>query len=197
MKFIANILTDDPFTDNEIYNVVSERASLIDNIPTLIIGSEKTKREYPGSSIIEWKVVDNVYWTYGKYEKRDRYESNLKKFQDLAFKTFIDSLEYVFYDILVTSSDKFTAFLMSIDAQNKKTTYVSRDMMYIYYEGTNKIVGLSLRDCDYIDKTLRKRIFSSVYSSKTTTFLKSNDGMMKMNKYKLRGNEYLLPYIYS
>ena len=197
MKFIANILTDDPFTDNEIYNVVSERASLIDNIPTLIIGWEKTKSEYPSASIIEWKVADNVYWTYGKYERRDRYESNLKKFQDLAFKTFIDSLEYVFYDILVTPSDKFTAFLMSIDTQNKKTMYVSGDMMYIYYEGTDKIVGLSLRDCDYIDKTLRKRIFSSVYGSKTTTFLKSNDGTMKMNKYKLRGNEYLLPYIYS
>jgi len=120
MKYIANILTDEPFNEGELYNVVRDKGKLIPDIPTLIIGWERTKTEYPDASIIEWKVADNVYWTYGKYERRDKYEVNIKKFQDLSFKKFVESLEYVFYDVLLTPPERFESFLTSLGSDNQK-----------------------------------------------------------------------------
>ena len=37
MKFIANILTDKPFVNTELYNVVNDKDKLIDGIPTLVM----------------------------------------------------------------------------------------------------------------------------------------------------------------
>jgi hypothetical protein len=197
MKYIANILTDEPFNEGELYNVVRDKEELVPGIPTLIIGWERTKAEYPDASIIEWKVADNVYWTYGKYERRDKYEVNVKKFQDLSFKKFVESLEYVFYDVLLTPPERFESFLASLGSDNQKTIYVTGDMMYLYYNGTNKVVGLSLRDCDYINESAKKRIFSAVYNSDSVNLLKNNDEISKEIRYKAKGRAYILPYLYS
>lgn len=197
MKYIANILTDEPFNEAELYNVVRDSKDLVPGIPTLIVGWERTKSEYPDASIIEWKVTDNVYWTYGKYERRDKYEANIKKFQDLSFKKFIESLEYVFYDILLSPTEKFDSFLTSLASGPEKTIYVTGDMMYIYYGGTNKVVGLSLRDCDYLEDTLKKRIFSVIYNSKSINLLKNNDEISREVRFKAKGRAYILPYLYS
>ena len=197
MKYIANILTDEPFAEAELYNVVRDSNSLAPDIPTLIIGWEKTKELYPNASIIEWKVAENVYWTYGKYERRDKYETNVTKFQDLAFKKFIDSLEYVFYDVLGSDSRRFDSFILSLGNGIKKTIYVSGDMMYIYYDMRHKIIGLSLRDCDYIDETYKKRIFSAIYNNQSVNLLKNNDAISKEVRFKARGRAYILPYLYS
>lgn len=197
MKYIANILTDEQFNDAELYNVVRDSNDLIPGIPTLIVGWERTKSEYPDASIIEDKVSDNVYWTYGKYERRDKYETNIKKFQDLSFKKFVDSLDYVFYDVLLSTAEKLDSFLVSLLSEPTKTVYVIRDMMYIYYSGTNKVVGLSLRDCDYIEDTLKKRIFSAIYNSKTVNLLKNNDEISHEVRLKAKGRAYILPYLYS
>ena len=197
MKYIANILTDEPFNEGELYNVVRGKEELVPDIHTLIIGWERTKTEYPDASIIEWKVADNVYWTYGKYERRDKYEVNVKKFQDLSFKKFVESLEYAFYDVLLTPPERFESFLASLGSDNQKTIYVTGDMMYLYYNGTNKVVGLSLRDCDYLNEFTKKRIFSSVYNSNTVNLLKNNDEISKEIRFKAKGRAYILPYLYS
>ena len=197
MKYIANILTEEPFAEAELYNVVRDNDSLVPDIPTLIVGWDKTKELYPDASIIEWKVTDNVYWTYGKYERRDKYEVNVKKFQDLVFKKFIESLEYVFFDVLVSNPSRFDSFIASLGDGATKTIYVSGDMMYVYYDKRHKIVGLSLRDCDYVDETYKKRIFSAIYNNQSVNLLKNNDAISKEVRFKARGRAYILPYLYS
>lgn len=197
MKHIANILTDEPYDKGELYNVVRDSDCLEPEIPTLIIGWDKTKELYPDASIIEWKVTDNVYWTYGKYERRDKFETNVAKFQDLAFKKFVESIGYVFYDVMASGPGKFSSFIMSIKDETVKTIYVSYDMMYIFYEGKNKVIGLSLRDCDYIDETYKKQIFSAIYNNKSVNVLKNNDEISKDVRFRTRGMAYILPYIYS
>ncbi len=197
MKYIANILSDTPFFENELYNVVSEYTSLIPGIPTLIIGWEMTKELYPDASIIEWEVEDNVYWTYGKFERRDKYEANIKKFQDFAFKKFIDSIGYVFYDVILSCEEKFQKFINAMKSGVKKTVYVSADMMYVYFEQAKNVFGVSLRDCDYIDESLKKRIFSTIYGNENINYLKNTDNISKEVRFKTRGKAYILPYIYS
>ena len=197
MKYIANILTDEPFLEVELYNVVKDRDLLVLGIPTLIVGWEKTKKLYQDASIIEWKVAENVYWTYGKYERRDKYETNIKKFKDLALKKYVDSINYVFYDVILSGEERFTKFIELLLSGTQKTIYITGDMMYIHIDGTRKVVGVSLRDCDYVDETYKKRIFSAIYNNPTVTFLKNNDAISKEVRFKIRGKEYILPYLYS
>ncbi len=197
MKYIANILTDEPFSESELYNVVRDASDLVKNIPTLIIGWDKTKELYPDASIIEFKIADNVYWTYGKYEKRDKYEVNVKKFQDLAFKKFIDSLTYLFYDVISEGSERFDRFIGMLQSNTQKTVYTTGDMLYIYLDYTTKVLGISLRDCDYIDETYKKRIFSALYNNTSVKILKNNAEISKEVRFKTRGITYILPYLYS
>ena len=197
MKYIANILTDEPFNEGELYNVVRDKEELVPDIPTLIIGWERTKAEYPDASIIEWKVADNVYWTYGKYERRDKYEVNVKKFQDLSFKKFVESLKYVFYDVMLEGEDRFIKFIELLLSNVQKTVYITGDMMYIYIDYTKKVVGVSLRDCDYLGETYKKRIFSAMYNNPSVILLKNNDAISKEIRLKTRGKAYILPYLYS
>lgn len=197
MKYIANILTDEPFSEAELYNVVRDSDSIISDIPTLIIGWDKTKELYPDASIIEWKIAENVYWTYGKYEKRDKYEVNVKKFQDLAFKKYVDSIKYVFYDVMLEGENRFAKFIELLASKVQKTIYTAGDMMYIYIDNAKKVVGVSLRDCDYTDETYKKRIFSAMYNNPSVTFLKNNDAISKEVRFKTRGMVYILPYLCS
>jgi hypothetical protein len=197
MKYIANILTDEPFSEAELYNVVQDRDSLISDIPTLIVGWEKTKELYPDASIIEWKVDENVYWTYGKYERRDKYEVNVNKFQDLAFKKYVDSVNYVFYDVILEGEERFTKFIELLLCNVQKTVYITGDMMYIYIDYTKKVVGVSLRDCDYLGETYKKRIFSAIYNNPSVILLKNNDAISKEIRFKTRGRAYILPYLCS
>jgi hypothetical protein len=197
MKYIANILTDEPFNEGELYNVVRDKEELVPGIPTLIIGWERTKSEYPDASIIEWNVTDNVYWTYGKYERRDKYEVNVKKFQDLSFKKFVESLKYVFYDVMLEGEDRFIKFIELLLSNVQKTVYITGDMMYIHIDYTKKVVGVSLRDCDYLGETYKKRIFSAMYNNPSVILLKNNDAISKEIRFKTRGKAYILPYLYS
>lgn len=197
MKYVANILTDEPFTDDGLYNVVHNASELIPGIPTLIVGWERTKAEHPEASIIEWKVTDDIYWTYGKYERRDKYEANVKKFQEMAFKRFIDSVGYVFYDIITSDESRFDDFIDTLKADVTKTIYVTGNMMYVFIDSMFKVLGISLRDCDYVNETYKKRIFSAIYGNETVNLLKNDSTVTKEIRQKVRGRAYILPYICS
>ena len=198
MKYIANILTDEPFSGGDLYNVTTERSFLIPEIPTLIIGWEKTKAEYPGTSIIEWEVADDVYWTYGKYEKREKYEENLKKFNDFCIKKFTESVKYVFYDVITQGDQKFSSFLSTLANGDEKVVYVVDDMIYLYMCQSDKVViGTSLRDCEYVYPDCKKKVFSILYSTESVTVIKNNDMISREIRYKMKGKEYILPYLFS
>lgn len=199
MRYIANILTDNPSSleVNELYNVVEDKSLLIDGLPTLIVGWDRTKEMYPKASIIEWVVSDNVYWTYGKYERRDKYEENLIKFRNVAVKKYIESVTYTFYDVLLEGPQKFDSFIEFLKSPTKKTVYINNNMMYVCYQSTPKVIGLSLRDCEYLDPGLKKRIFSTIYNNPSVEVLKNNEEISKDIRYKLKNRSYLLPYIFS
>lgn len=206
MRYIANILTEEPYPNStEFLNVTSDKNKLLPDIPTLVIGWDMTKREYPEASIIEWVIDENIYWTFGKYERRDRFEQNIKKFNEIVFKNIIKSITYKFYDVLFYGEEKFMSFISSISnntnistkSETHKTIYVLKDMMYIYFDGDDKIIGVSLSDCDFIDKTYRKMIFSEIYKSNSVKLLKNNEDISSNARFITRNTPYILPYLYS
>ena len=200
MKYVGNIVTNEPASVQDIgklYKIVSSIDDTEKDIPTLIIGWELTKCLYPEASIIEFVVAENVYWTYGKYERRDRFEDNLKKFREISLKKYIESISYSFYDVMLCGPEKFESFLASLKLDSPKTIYCTNDMLYLNYSGDKRVIGVSLRDCDYINDSYKKKLFSAIYSNDKINYLKGGEDITREIKYVLRGKEYIVSYVFS
>lgn len=192
MKFIANILTDKPFVNTELYNVVNDKDKLIDGIPTLVIGWEYTKKMYENANILNWEIDRNTYWTYGKREKRNRYEENLEKFRELALYRFIKSVKYSYFNILISSNEE-KEYVWSLIDTNGTYVYLNNDMVYAFDEQKNKVIGFSLRDIDYLKKD-RKKVLSKIYSN--TNLIEVKDNLSWETKNALRNCSYVIPFLW-
>lgn len=197
MKFIANILTDKPFTNAELYNVVSDKNNLIDGIPTLVIGWEYTKKMFNNASILDWEIDRNTYWTYGKREKRNRYEENLERFRQMSITRFIKSVNYRYSNILIADDDeKKHIFSLLDNDKDVLYAYLSNDMVYLFDNIDNSVIGFSLRDIDYLGKD-RKRVLSKIYYNKNVQLIDIKDCLTWETKNALRNCSYVIPYLWA
>ena len=71
MNYLANIYTKSKLDIEPFFNVVDDENKLIDGIPTLIIGWDSVKSLYGDINILDKKVKDNIYWTFGQRERRN------------------------------------------------------------------------------------------------------------------------------
>ena len=157
MRKIGNILTDKKFYEAGVYNVVSSKDGLIKGIPTLVIGWEFVKSNYPDANIIEWQIDEDTFWTFGSRERRSVYEKRLQEFKDIAIDRFIKSVKYVPFNILAESSEsKRLLFDIFGDESQRKEVYFKNDMVYIYLPSDETVYGMSLRDVEYIGKNVDK-----------------------------------------
>ncbi len=155
MRKIANILTDKKFTeDSTFYNVVSSVDGLIPNLPTLIIGWNFAKSLYPDANIVNWKINDNTYFTFGSREKRSAYLKRIEKFKEIAVDNFIKSVKYEFFSVITKSNHEKAEFLnFIVNGSEKKDIYIANNgMMYIYIPSKNAVYGILLSDVEYIGK---------------------------------------------
>lgn len=194
MKKIANILTDGLFENDGLYNVVKEKEDLIEGIPTLVIGWEKTKKLFPSACIIEWKISDDTYWTWGNRERREVQERDLARFRRIAIKEFLTTIKYVFFNVMVSSDMMIEKFLSSLRDERAKYIFIYNDMIYVYYSGNNNIIGVSLCDVDYIGMD-RKVFFRALYGGKNNVLVKDEIPFKLRNEFK--NKSYMFPYLYS
>lgn len=197
MKYIGNVLTDKPFTDKELYNVVDSRDKLINGIPTLIVGWEFTKTFYPNLNVLNETIKrKEVYWTYGKREKRNKYEINVANFRKIAMDKFIHSVGYEFVNMMLCSKEEKKQFLNTINKLDEIPIYLKYDMVYIYDKNNNKVYGISLRGIKYIGKD-PKVFLSMFHKSKKARFIEIGDELSWETKNYLKNYQYIIPYLYS
>lgn len=196
MKYIANILTDKTFIDNELYNVVNSKDKLIGGIPTLIIGWEYTKKLYKDASILDWSIDRDTYWTYGKREKRNRYDENIVNFRKLAMSRFIKSVKYKFFSLITISDEEKEYIIKLISKVDGTNIYLNNDMVYVLDIENKLVIGFSLKDIDYIGKD-RKKILSKIYRNKNNVLIDIKDDLSYDAKMALNGYSYVIPYLYS
>lgn len=195
MKYIANILTKNLFDSKNLYNVVSDKKDLIVGLPTLCIGKDFTKRNYPNFSVIEFKVEDNVYWTYGPREKRNVYENSLSSFMDIAVSTFIESFKYIFINVLISDKNSTDCknLMDAINSEPKTTSFISGDMVYVYNNKNNCVYGVSLRDITYKGKE-SKKLLALVF--KKTRVINAKDNIPFEIRSAFFGHNYVIPCLY-
>lgn len=195
MRKIGNILTNKKIEIEGIYNVVSSKDCLIVGIPTLVIGWEFTKENYPTANIIDWKINDTTFWTFGNRERRSVYDERISKFKDFAVDYFVKSIKYIPFSVITEENNSKREFFnfMENDPCEKKI-YTRNDMVYIYVPKSEAVYGISLRDITYIGKDVGK-FLSKVYHFLNAESVngKVTDNMPIQMMTKLRNYTYIVP----
>lgn len=163
MKKIANILTDKKISFPEYFNSVSSKENLISNIPTLVIGWDFTKVNYPDAKIVDWKIDENTFWTFGNREKRAEYDTRLENFEKIAIERLIKSVKYRPLNLMTATKEEKMELYDYIESAEKKEIYLSNDMVYIYVPSNEYVFGIFLREIDYVGKSV-KSFLSKIYS---------------------------------
>ena len=196
MNYLANIYTKSKIDIEPFFNVVDDENKLIDGIPTLIIGWDSVKSLYGDINILDKKVKDNIYWTFGKRERRNVMEVDVQKFKRKAMSIVSNNVKYKFFNILTAKNDKKKSFYLLLKDTRYKTIFSFNNMLYIYIDGTDTLVSISLRDVEYIGGDIKK-IFSTLYNNKFVKVANDNDLKDTNAKLFFKDNIYLIPYIFS
>ncbi len=142
-------------TKNKIKNIlpfikVVANIELIDDItkPILIIGLEEAKKYTSSFSILNKEIKKNMFWTFGKREKRVDFEKDIEKFQEYVLKYALEQLKYYYVNILTIKYEKMKHLLKIINNCDKKFIFIDKKMFYLYYN--NYILGVSSDILSYI-----------------------------------------------
>lgn len=196
MKYVANILTDKPFEDKELYNIVSDKSELIEGIPTLVVGWEFTQFMYPDADIIDWQIDENTFWTFGKREKRSVYEDRCKRFREEAIDRYIKSVKYQFFSILTERNEIKEEFFKQVDAEKDVKVYLTGNMLYVLMPSQKTVYGIYLNDISYIGKSV-KQFLSIFHRMENVEFVDISDTLSQDAKFAFRNCKYIIPYLVS
>lgn len=193
MKYIGNIIIDGKINDVDLYNVVKRKEDIIEDLPTLIIGYNKTKTIYKEFSILDWKIEDNIYWTYGRRERGEKYIERLENFKKMCFQNMIKTVKYYLFNVLIEEEERKKKFFQFLKEDTVKTIYIDDEMVYIYKDNKH-VIGISLRDVEYNGGN-KKRILSILLNKNKV--ISSKDVFKSEYAYTLKTIPYVIPYLYS
>lgn len=192
---IANIITDTKLTLTNQFNVVSSMDEIIHGIPTLIIGFKLVNHLYPNFDILNIEVEKNIYWTFKKNEKRDKYNDDLNWFIEKVYNDLTKNCNYIFVDLIQLKNVSLIKVFRKIKSINKITSYINNDMVYI--SGENLIFGVDLNLIEYVGLD-RNKILNKIKNI-SNVFLCNNEIIIEYKRYydDLGLPIKYIPYLYS
>jgi hypothetical protein len=145
---IANILSTIKIEAPEDFNIVKSSSDLIDGLPTLIVGYDYVNKHYHDFDITNIKLEPNLYWTFKKTEKRDKFEEDLRWFIRKVYEDLTDKLIYLFVDPIQHKPKTLRKIVKKILSLNDVITYQHNEMFYVYSD--NLIFGIDLKLLKYL-----------------------------------------------
>lgn len=149
MKYIANIISKSSVKVGEFFNVVKTIDKIDPSLPTMIVGWSLVKELFPEQDILEEVITPNMAWTFSKREKRYKYEKDMENFISDVLKKLDDSVNYTFFNYMLSPSDKRASFHRYMD-QGGNYIYRNSRFVYVYNPQHNITFGISLNDIKYI-----------------------------------------------
>ena len=196
MKYIANVLTTEKFDEKTYYNVVKSEENLIEGIPTLIVGWEKAKELHPEASILNWRIDDNTYWTFGKRVRREKNEEDIKKFKKMMLERVIEKADYWFFNVLTATKQEKINFNVALSDSRRKYVLISGEMAYVFFPETSETIGVSLYDIDY-SGVGRDKILKLFEKNNATTIVKERDFVSFETRELITNKKFIIPYLSS
>lgn len=194
--YVGNIVTDSKL-EHENFKICCDMEDIDDNLPTLIIGWDKTKRLLGDEvSILHKKIKTKLFWTFSSKERKSEYESDLDIFISYCYNVFGENIPYIYLDILY--GKKFINYKVIkkiLSLENPITYFSDNNMIYIY--GENIIFGIDINVIEYFtDKS--EKVKEKIKNLKNNTLIDSEIfNNCKDLIYKIKNKNRYIPYIYS
>lgn len=163
-------------------------------LPTLIVGKAKAIEIFGKENvhILNRKLMDNVYWTYSKMEKRTVFESDIAKFSEAIEKTLEKSVKYYYFNIFTEPLSSVKKFIKFMRGKSIKYVYIKNDHAYIY--GGKSVIGFSLRDTDYIGID-RSKVIGKIKKNPNNILI-TDDFLSESTKKTINNVNIMVPYLY-
>jgi hypothetical protein len=192
---IANIVTDSKISVSEEFNVVDSLGKTIQGIPTLIVGFDIVNQNFPEFDILSISLGDNMFWTFKRTEKRDKFEEDLKWFIKFVYNELIKDIPYIFLDPIQDTIKKTCKIVRKILSLKDPVSYVNGDMVYIY--GENLIFGVDLNLINYLG--LDKDKIKNKIKDKSLVFLDDDNILIeyKQTVVALGNRVRYIPYLFT
>lgn len=124
------------------------------NIPVLVIGWKRIKKEYPDQKIKNRNIKNNIFWTFSLEESKESFKKEAKEFVKKSLDEFFN-LSFISYDSIINGD--FKNFIESnINKKNKCFVYFYNNACYIYND--DKIIVVGLDSIDYVSENSKKII---------------------------------------
>lgn len=196
MNYLANIYSKTKLDIEPFFNVISNEKDIIDGIPTLIIGWDSVKSLYGEVNILDKKIKNGTYWTFGKRERRNIMEVDIQKFKKSSITLITNKVKYKYFNLLTEQNDDKRRFYEFLKDSSEKSVFSFNNMLYIYDKKEDTVISISLRDVEYIGGSVKK-IFSILYGNKNIKVITDEELKETNAKYFFKDNIYLIPYIFA
>ncbi len=161
--------------------------------PFIIVGLNEVK-DLPNFSILNKKLDENKFWTFGKTERRVDYERDLEYFYEYVLDKEISNIKYYYINILNIKYTRIKSLINIINSNEKKYIYISNDMIYLYYK--NYILGISIKILKYINIDIKK-VFRKLYRNKSNIIYNTDSFLTTEMKRVITNKKYVIPYFIS
>ncbi len=151
---VANIVSTSTIKVSDEFNVVKTMEEIIHGLPTLIVGYEYVNKHYPNFDITSIKLNENLYWTFKRTERRDKFEEDLEWFKTKVFEDLTKHVNYIFVDPIQQETHTLWKIVRKIANLKYKITYVQDEMFYVY--GDNLIFGIDLKLLRFMSMNIDK-----------------------------------------
>jgi hypothetical protein len=192
---VANIVSTNKVIVSDEFNVVTSLDQIIQGLPTLVIGFDVVNKKFPDFNILSKQLGPNLFWTYKRTEKRDKYEEDLTWFMAYSYQELVKDLNYVFVDPIQYPLKSIKKILRKIDTLTSPVVYYNGRMVYIY--GENITFGIDIKLLNFIGLKTEKII--NKIKSKSSVFLEGNKIIIeyKKNVEALGNRDRYLPFLYT
>lgn len=191
---IANIVSTSNISLPEQFNIVSSIDDIIDNLPTLIVGYDLTKKLFKDFDILNREIKPNLYWTVKKTEDRDKFQDDLNWFQHKLYNELITNVKYIIIDPIQQNKKTIKKIINKIYSLNNIISYEKHNMIYIYSD--NLIFGIDLNLLKFIGLNTNK--IKQKIKKISDTYLIGNEIISYYKQYieYLNNNVKYIPLLY-
>jgi hypothetical protein len=192
---VANIVSTNKINVSDEFNVVSSMGDIIHDLPTLIVGIETVIKHYPEFNILDICIEPNVYWTFKRTEKRDKFQEDLDWFIRKVYNDLMGDIVYIFVDPIQHKPKTLIKIVRKIASLKDPVTYVHGEMVYIY--GERMIFGVDLKLLRYMGADTEK--IKSKIKNKSQVFLDDKKILIEYKKdVETLGNKVrYIPYLFT
>lgn len=175
----------------DFVGVVNDSSLASPTKPLLIVGINNVIELCGDFSLSRKQIKENVFWTFGKTEKRVEYEKDLEKFYKTVLFDKTKNIKYYYFNFLTQPLSKIKNLINIINNKDTKYIYITNDMIYILYN--DYILGISLKLMRYA-KMNTEKVINKIKKNKANIIAYNLYFFPQSIRRMISTETYLLPY---